>query len=85
MNIKLHIERLVLDGLNVGPGQGVQVKAAVEAELARLLTSGGVSEALQSGGAFYQVRTGGVEVAAEGSPARLGHQIAHAVYGGIGR
>jgi hypothetical protein len=85
MNIDLHIERLVLDGLNVGAGQGAQVKAAVEAELTRLLASGGVSEELQSGGALYKLRTAGIEVANDKSPARLGEQIAGAVYGGIGK
>jgi hypothetical protein len=84
MNISLHIERLVLDGLNIGPGQGDQVKVAVEAELTRLLTNGGLDDALQSGGALPRVRTGGIEVANNENPARLGEQIAGAVYGGIG-
>ena len=85
MNINLHIERLVLDGLNIRPGQGVQVKAAVEAELARMLADGGLSGALQSGGALPRVRSAGIQLANGGSPAGLGKQIAGAVYGGIGK
>ena len=42
MNIRLHIERLILDGLPVNSVQSPQVKAAVEAELTRLLTADGL-------------------------------------------
>lgn len=43
MNIELHIERLTLDGVVVDPGRRFDVQAAVEAELRRLLTAGGVT------------------------------------------
>jgi hypothetical protein len=39
MNISVHIERLVLDGLFVSHGQRPLLQAAVEAELTRLLTA----------------------------------------------
>jgi len=84
MNINLHIERLVLEGLNISPGQGEQVKAVVEAELTRLLGDGGLSDVLQSGGAFQRGITGGIEVANNESPAQLGEQIAGAIYEGTG-
>ena len=41
-NIHLHIERLILDGLPIERAQGPHVQAAVEAELARLLTENGL-------------------------------------------
>jgi hypothetical protein len=85
MNINLHIERLVLDGIPLGPGQGPLLQAAVEAELTRLLANRGLSDALQSGGALYNVRTTGIQLANDGNPARLGEQIAGAVYEGIGK
>jgi hypothetical protein len=84
MNINLHIERLVLDGVLLPTGQRPLLQAAVEVELTRLLASGGLSNALQSGGAFYNVRTAGIQLANDRSPAQLGEQIAGAVYGGIG-
>ena len=37
MNINLHIERLMLDGLSIAIGEGALVQTAVEAELERLL------------------------------------------------
>jgi hypothetical protein len=85
MNINLHIERLVLDGIPLGPGESPLLQAAVAAELTRLLATGGLSDALQSGGALYNIRTAGVQLADDRSAARLGEQIAGAVYGGIGK
>ncbi len=84
MNINLHIERLVLDGISPSLGERPLLQAAVEAELTRLLTSGGLSDALQSDGALYNVKTAGIQLASDGSPAQLGEQIAGAVYGGLG-
>ena len=85
MNINFHIERLILDGISASPGERPLLQAAVEAELTRLLASGGLSDTLQSGGALYNVRTAGIQLTSDGSPASLGEQIAGAVYGGIGK
>ncbi len=85
MNIKLHIERLVLDGISLAPDALPLLQTAVETELTRLLTVGGLSEALQAGGPLYNVRTPGIQLATGGSPDHLGGQIAGAVYGGIGK
>lgn len=85
MNINLHIERLVLDGISLSPGERPLLQAAIEAELTRLLANGDLNDALRSGGALYSVRTAGIQLENDGSPGRLGEQIAGAVYGGIGK
>jgi hypothetical protein len=84
LNINLNIERLVLDGLDIGSGQGAQVKAAVEAELSRLLTDGGIASCLQGGGAVLSLRPDSIQLASGANPQQLGQQIAGAVYRGIG-
>ncbi|WP_028580790.1 hypothetical protein [Desulfogranum japonicum] len=84
MNINLHIERLVLDGLELGPGQGAKVQAAVEAELSRLLQEGGIAPGIQNGGELPSIRTKPLQVSSSTSPNTLGVQIAQSVYGGIG-
>jgi hypothetical protein len=84
MNIVVHIERLILDGLPIGSGQGMLVQAALESELSRLLAEGGLASNLQSGGAFANVRASSISPAAGDHPTRLGQQIAQSVYGGIG-
>jgi hypothetical protein len=85
MNINLHIERLVLDGVNIAPGQRHLLQASVEAELTRLLTDGGLSAGLAQGAAVPRLSTGGIQLAGGNNPARIGRQIAQSVYGGIGR
>ena len=85
MKIDLHIERLVLDGIDVGPAQRPHLQAAVEAELGRLLAEGGIGDGLAGGGAVPAVRAEGFALSADGSPVSLGQQIARSVYGGIGK
>ena len=84
MNINVHIERLVLDGISPSPGEYPLLQPAVEAELTRLLASRGLSPALHSGGSLYNLTTVGIQLATDGSAARLGEQIARAVYGPVG-
>jgi hypothetical protein len=85
MNINLHIDRLVLDGLPVDHHQGPLVKAAVEAELGRLLTANGLANSLVNGGATPSVPAPGIQMSSDGNPARLGRKIGRAIYGGIGK
>ena len=84
MNINVHIERLVLDGVSISPSQRPLVKAAVEAELGRLLADGGLAPDLVVGGAVPRVPGGTIELTSKSNPSQLGQQIAQAVYGGIG-
>lgn len=84
MNTVVHIERLILDGIEVPYAQRPQLQAAVEAELARLLAEGGVAASLRAGGAVPSRRGGSIHLADGKDPAHLGSQIARAVHGGIG-
>jgi hypothetical protein len=84
MNINLHIERLILDGLPITPSQGLLVQAAIEKELARLLTENGIAESFQAGVAVPSVRANGIQLTSGGNPTQLGAQIAQSVYSGIG-
>jgi hypothetical protein len=85
MNVNLHIERLILDGLPIGAGQSALVQAAVEAELSRLLVQGGIAPSLQSGGAVSSVRADAIQLTAQSTPAQMGQQIAHSVHAGMGK
>jgi hypothetical protein len=85
MNVNLHIERLVLDGIDVEPAHRPVLQAALEAELGRLLARSGVGAELAGGGAVPAVRAGGFQMSGEKNPRQLGRQIARAVYGGIGK
>ena len=84
MNLRIHIDRLVLDGLPVSDSQGPLVRAAVEAELSRLFTEGGLAPGLAGGGALPSLAAGSISPAPGEGPADLGHRIATAIYGGMG-
>ena len=85
MNINVHIDRLILDGISISHYQRPLLQAAVEGELARLLAADGLATGLLAGGAMLHVPAGAIQLTGESDPANLGQQIAQAVYGGIGR
>jgi hypothetical protein len=78
MNINLHIERLVLDGLPVASDQSHLVQAAVETELTRLFTEQRLI--LSSAGAVPHLSAEPIQLAHGSKPSSLGHQIAQAIY-----
>jgi hypothetical protein len=84
MTIKVHIDRLVLEGIPVKRNEVLIVQQAVEKELSRLLLEGGISEDLALGGAIPVVPSGEMRVSGTGAQ-ETGKGIARAVYGGIGR
>lgn len=85
MKINLQIERLILDGLDVAPHERPVLQAAVESELARLLAVEGLNQELTAGGAWPSLGAVSIQMANNNSPERVGHQIAQAVYKGIGQ
>ena len=85
MNIELRIERLILDGLAVNATNRGEVQAAVEAELTRLLSSGGLSPALLLGGMMPSVPATSIQLTPHYEPTDLGRYIAGGVHGAIGK
>jgi len=83
MNINLHIERLVLDGISVESHQQAMFKANLETELGRLLAQHGIASDLQSGGAFNAIQTTSIDIGEKNEPSHLGRQVARSVYRGI--
>lgn len=85
MNVHLHVDHLVLEGLPVGGAGGAELGAAVEAELARLLAGTPVAAALQRAGARASVPSAGIVVGGDDTPETLGLRIGRAVHGAISR
>ena len=89
MKIRLHIERVVLEGLELSRAEAKGVRASLEAQLTQLL-AGGLAPQFLSGGAYSSLPGLGPEPP-QGTPTHatpantLGSQVAQAVYGGIGR
>jgi hypothetical protein len=84
MKIVVQIDRLVLDGLTVAPHEHALLQAAIEAELSRLLTDGGIASGLLAGGATPSIAGGALAAGVDQQAAPLGEGIARAVYAGIG-
>lgn len=84
MNVNLHIERLILDGLPIESRHGSTVQASIETELARLVTQGDLASNLR-GGAVPSVRADAIQLASPSTPVQLGRQIAGSIYGSIGK
>jgi len=78
MNINVHIERLVLEGLPVtGPDSPI-VQAAIETELARIVAGQGLSGL--SSYATPRVSGSPIELAYDAKPEPVGHQIGRALF-----
>ena len=83
MNINLHIDRLILDNVNIAPHQQHLLQASIETELTRLLTENGLSSQFTQGTALPKVAGNPLHIT-DNNPSQLGQQIAQSIYGGIG-
>lgn len=83
MNIELHIERLILDGLPVAAADSTSVLTAVRTELTRLLTEDGLAPGLQRGGGIAGIRGADVHLSPTPAPDTVGREIGAAVHEGL--
>lgn len=83
MDVRLHIERLVLDGLRLGPRERRELEAALSDELGRLLGQGPLHPELAAGGAVPSVRAPDLPLAAGQGPRELGEGLARSIHGGL--
>lgn len=81
--ISVHIERLVLDGISVAPGQQSHLQAALQTELARLLAEDALSPDLLTRRAVPSISGGSLQLTGADDPGALGRQIARALQRGL--
>lgn len=79
MNINVHIERLILEGLPPSATDGALIQAAIETELTGLLAEQGMSQSF--GAAIPKLFANSIQVARDSGPRQLGHQVAGAIHG----
>lgn len=84
MNVRLHIDRLVLDGVDVSAADRPRLQAALELELTRLVTERGLGRDLANGAALPSVRAPQISIAAGSNATNIGTAIAGAVFNGVG-
>ena len=78
MNLNLHIERLVLEGLPATGDHAGIIQQAVAAELARRFAEGSLPRL--TGGALKSISGGQIQLLTDHSPAQTGNQIACAIH-----
>ena len=85
MDVRLHIEHLVLDGFPMTPAQRAAFTRAAEAELGRLIAASGVSDAVATGFAVPALEGGLVRPQSPFHALSFGQDVARALYASIGR
>jgi hypothetical protein len=83
MNVRLHIERLILEGLPLEAGQEPAIQAAVEAELGRLIAEQGIVPGLCKGKELAFVRGSDFFAYSSDTPMGFSKKIGGAVHGGF--
>jgi hypothetical protein len=83
MNVHVHIERVVLDGLSIPVRDIPDLQAAIEAELTHQFIAHGLAPALLSGAALPHLAADAVRVTSM-STAQLGSDIGRAAFGVLG-
>jgi hypothetical protein len=81
-NIELEIEELILHGF--GAGDRAQIGIAVQQELTRLLSEGGLPSGFGQGGEVPRLDGGTFNVDPGAKAEVVGIQIAQSIYGGFG-
>jgi hypothetical protein len=84
VNVNLHIERLILDGLPVSSLQGPAVRAALERELGRALAQSALPAQWSAGGAVPRLPAQQFNLAPGARPDAIGRHIARSLHRGIG-
>lgn len=84
MNINLHIDRLILDNVNLPHHQIKEFKAAVELALKHQLESHGAELNKVSNQNYLSLKGGSITIHSTDNAARLGQQTGYAIYRGFG-
>ncbi len=80
--VVVHIDRLVVDGLSLAPGQRLGVREAVESEMARLVSTSGL-DGLKSS-SLAKVATSPMSLPGSPSGPQVGTRVAGALHGFLG-
>jgi hypothetical protein len=85
MTLRIHVERLVLEGFDYSARDAVRLESALSAELAQRLSVGGVSDELRGGGSVDAIRPASVSLPQKPTAVQSGRAIARAIHRGIGK
>jgi hypothetical protein len=84
VDVHLHIERLVLDGIGATPAERVLLAETARLELTRLIATGGVSDSVAAGFSVPTLKGGAMTAASPINPIAFGRDLALTLYRNIG-
>jgi hypothetical protein len=82
--ISLHIDRIVLKGVDLPIEQHTAFEAALVAELTELLSVHGLAASFAQGGAYPEAATGHMLMPGRLEPRQMGMETAQAIFSGLG-
>ena len=85
MNINMHIERLIIDGVDIRPNQKKELLLVLEATLKQQLLNHGVNSKMISNHNRNSVTGDAITFGTNPDTVNLGQLIGKAVYRGIGK
>jgi len=85
MTLRIHVDRLVLEGFDYSAKDTARLESTLRAELAHRLSLGGVSDELRAGGSVDALRPAHISLPEKPSAAQSGRAIAGAIYRGISK
>jgi hypothetical protein len=85
MTLRIHVDRLVLQGFDYSAGDVARLESTLRAELAHRLSFGGLSDELRAGGSVDALRPAHVSIPEKPSAVQSGRAIARAIDRGIGK
>jgi hypothetical protein len=83
MNVRLHIERLVMEGVELTPAEARAFQTSFEQELGRLVSESGMHPSMLAGGAVPRLLGPDVRMQSGRGGAQLGETVAQSVHGGL--
>lgn len=82
-SVEINIEELVLHGFSRAHAN--KIGETLRSELAKLILEKGIPEGISEGGNINSVNGGNFQVSQNTHARTIGTQIAHSIYGGIGK
>lgn len=85
MTLRIHVDRLVLEGFDYSAHDAARLESTLRAELTHRLSLGGVADELRAGGSVDALRPAHISLPERPSAAQSGRAIARAIDRGIGK
>jgi len=83
VNINLHIENLILNGVSAEETHHPEISTAIQSELAHLLSNNESPLGLLPGKPTHSIQGGNISFEPNQNPKTLGRKVAGAVYQGL--